>query len=80
MTAAWRETPTPKPVRDGHARLLSPGHHGDAQPGTPVYVRVADVDAVAREFDVAVPEQPAGRDAHLPDPGGNRLGIGTERG
>ncbi|HEX4778675.1 MAG TPA: glyoxalase superfamily protein [Acidimicrobiia bacterium] len=64
-------------TRGGGARLFLSEHRGDAVYGTLVYVRVPDVDAVAREFDAEVVEQPWGREVHLVDPDGNRLRVGT---
>jgi catechol 2,3-dioxygenase-like lactoylglutathione lyase family enzyme len=64
-------------ARDGAARLFLSEHRGDASPDTLVYLRVSDVDAVAKEFSVAVVDQPWGREAHLSDPDSNRLRIGT---
>jgi catechol 2,3-dioxygenase-like lactoylglutathione lyase family enzyme len=64
-------------ARDGTARLFLSEHRGDAQPDTLVYLRVADVDAIAREFDSEIIDQPWGRELHLTDPDGNRLRVGT---
>jgi catechol 2,3-dioxygenase-like lactoylglutathione lyase family enzyme len=64
-------------ARDGTARLFLSEHRGDAQPDTLVYLRVADVDAIAREFDSEIIDQPWGREVHLTDPDGNRLRVGT---
>lgn len=52
-------------------------HRGDARPDTLVYLRVDDVDDVAAEFDVAIQDQPWGREAHLVDPDGNRLRVAS---
>ena len=64
-------------AKDGAARIFLSEHRGDARPDTLVYLRVADVDAVAAEFGVAVLDQPWAREVHLTDPDGNRLRIGT---
>jgi catechol 2,3-dioxygenase-like lactoylglutathione lyase family enzyme len=64
-------------ARDGTARLFLSEHRGDAQPDTLVYLRVADVDAIAREFDSEIIDQPWGREVHLTDPDGNRVRVGT---
>ena len=61
----------------GSIRLFLSEHEGDAHPDTLVYLRVADVDAIAGEFDVDVEEQPWAREIELRDPDGNRLRIGT---
>jgi catechol 2,3-dioxygenase-like lactoylglutathione lyase family enzyme len=52
-------------------------HTGDAPPRSVAYFFVADVDAVAEAFGVAVETQPWGREIELTDPDGNRLRIGT---
>jgi hypothetical protein len=62
-------------VREG-IRLFLSEHAGDAVPHTLVYLRLRDVDAVAREFETEVIDQPWAREVHLIDPGGNRLRIG----
>lgn len=64
-------------ARAGAARLFLSEHKGDARAGTVVYLRVADVDSVAREFQAMVVDQPWGREVHLTDPYGNRLRVGT---
>jgi catechol 2,3-dioxygenase-like lactoylglutathione lyase family enzyme len=61
------------------ARLFLSEHEGDASPDALVYIRLIDVDAVAREFEVVVEHQPWGREVHLADPDGNRLRVGTPR-
>ena len=64
-------------ARGGQARLFLSEHRGDARPDTLVYLRVDDVDDVAAEFDVAIQDQPWGREAHLVDPDGNRLRVAS---
>ncbi|PZT71389.1 VOC family protein [Streptomyces sp. SW4] len=66
-------------VARGRVRLFLSEHTGDARPGTLVYLRVADVDAVAAEFGVPVEEAPWARETELRDPDGNRLRIGTPK-
>ena len=61
--------------RNGASLHLSE-HTGDARPGTLVYLRVDDVDAIAAEFNVEVETQPWAREVQLTDPDGNRLRIG----
>ncbi|MFC9909555.1 glyoxalase superfamily protein [Streptomyces sp. NPDC059862] len=61
----------------GRMRLFLSEHTGDARPDTLVYLRVADVDAVAAEFGVQVADAPWAREIELRDPDGNRLRIGT---
>jgi hypothetical protein len=63
-------------ARSGSARLFLSEHTGDAQPDGLVYLRVGDLDAVAREFDCPVVGQPWGGEVHLVDPDGNRLRLG----
>ncbi len=64
-------------ARHQGARLLLSEHEGDASPDTLVYIRISDVDAVAREFGVEVDQKPWAREVHLTDPDGNRLRVGT---
>ncbi|MFE3203918.1 glyoxalase superfamily protein [Embleya sp. NPDC055664] len=64
-------------VARGDVKLFLSEHTGDATPDTLVYVWVADVDEPAREFGVAVEEQPWAREVHLRDPDGNRLRVAT---
>jgi catechol 2,3-dioxygenase-like lactoylglutathione lyase family enzyme len=64
-------------IAKGKARLFLSEHLGDARPDTLIYVRVADVVAIAREFGVEVEDQPWARECYLSDPDGNRLRIGT---
>jgi len=61
-------------------RLLLSEHEGDARPGTLVYLRVRDVEAIAAEFGVTVEQAPWAREIELSDPDGNRLWIGTPTG
>ncbi|MFF0246557.1 glyoxalase superfamily protein [Streptosporangium sandarakinum] len=63
-------------ARDGMRIFLSE-HEGDARPGTLLYLRVADVDAVAAEFGARARDVPWGREAELRDPDGNRVRVGT---
>ncbi len=64
-------------IARGDARLFLSEHAGDAHPNMLVYMRVADIDAVAAEFGTEVIEQPWAREVALRDPDGNRLRIGT---
>jgi catechol 2,3-dioxygenase-like lactoylglutathione lyase family enzyme len=61
------------------ARVFLSEHEGDARPDTLIYLRVADVDAVAKEFGVESEDMPWAREVHLTDPDGNRLRIGTPK-
>ncbi|WP_028811332.1 glyoxalase superfamily protein [Streptomyces flavidovirens] len=67
-------------VARGPVRLFLSEHEGDARPGTLVYLRVRDVDAVAAEFGVTVEELPWAREVELRDPDDNRLRVGTPAG
>ncbi|MBB1242416.1 VOC family protein [Streptomyces durbertensis] len=64
-------------VARGEVRLFLSEHEGDARPDGLVYLRVRDVDAVAREFGMVVAELPWAREVELRDPDGNRLRVGT---
>jgi hypothetical protein len=64
-------------VARGSMRLFLSEHQGDARPDALIYLRLADVDAIAAEFGVAVEEAPWARELELRDPDGNRLRIGT---
>jgi len=64
-------------VARGPMRLFLSEHQGDARPDALIYLRLADVDAIAAEFGVAVEEAPWARELELRDPDGNRLRIGT---
>ncbi|MEU0517442.1 glyoxalase superfamily protein [Streptosporangium sp. NPDC006007] len=64
-------------VTRGRVRIFLSEHKGDAGPGTLVYLRVRDVDAVSAEFGVRAEEMPWGREIELRDPDGNRLRVGT---
>jgi len=66
-------------ARHQGARLFLSEHEGDALASTLVYVRLADVDAVAAQFGVNIQQQPWGAEVHLTDPDGNRLRVGTPR-
>lgn len=52
-------------------------HAGDAAGPGLIYLWVADVDAVAREFGVAIDEMPWARDCEISDPDGNRVRAAT---
>ncbi|TNM29485.1 glyoxalase superfamily protein [Streptomyces sedi] len=62
-------------VGRGPLRLFLSEHEGDAPAGGLVYLRLADLDAVAEEFGVTPRVQPWGRELELTDPSGNRLRI-----
>ncbi|MGW5641045.1 glyoxalase superfamily protein [Streptomyces sp. NPDC003832] len=64
-------------VARGPVRLFLSEHEGDARPDTLVYLRLADLDAVAAEFGAVPEEAPWGRELELRDPDGNRLRVGA---
>jgi len=64
-------------VARGAMRLFLSEHTGDARPDTLIYLRLRDLDAVAKEFGAAVEQMPWGPEVKLRDPDGNRLRIGT---
>ena len=64
-------------VARGPIKIFLSEHTGDARPDTLVYMRVADVDAVAAEFGARPEDAPWAREIELRDPDGNRLRIGT---
>ena len=67
-------------VARGRVRLYLSEHKGDARPNTLIHLNVADIDAVAEEFGIAVDEEGlAGRECDIEDPDGNRLRIATPR-
>ncbi len=63
----------------GDVALHLSEHVGDATPDTLLYLWVDDVDAVASEFGVAIEEEDWAREAHLTDPDGNRIRVGTRK-
>jgi catechol 2,3-dioxygenase-like lactoylglutathione lyase family enzyme len=64
-------------VARGGMRLFLSEHRGDARPDTLLYLRVANVEAIAAEFEVTPGDAPWAREIELRDPDGNRLRIGT---
>jgi catechol 2,3-dioxygenase-like lactoylglutathione lyase family enzyme len=67
-------------VARARVRLYLSEHKGDARPNTLIHLNVADIDAVAEEFGIAVDEEGlAGRECDLEDPDGNRLRVATPR-
>src|SRR5438477_4815467 len=67
-------------IARGNVRLYLSEHTGDARPDTLIHLYVNDVDAVAREFGVAVGEEGLpGRECALVDPDANRLRVATRR-
>lgn len=66
-------------IARGKLRLFLSEHEGDARPDTLIYVRVGDVSLIAKEFGIAIEDQPWARECHLTDPDGNRLRVGTPK-
>src|SRR5260370_26589343 len=64
-------------VARGRVRLSLSEHPGDARPDTLIYLRLGDLEAIAKEFGAAVEQMPWGREVRLRDPGGNRARIGA---
>jgi catechol 2,3-dioxygenase-like lactoylglutathione lyase family enzyme len=52
-------------------------HTGDARPGTLIYLRVHDLDAIAATLELTIETSPWGRECETSDPDGNRLRLGT---
>lgn len=63
-------------ARRAGSRIFLSEHTGDATPNSLVYLRLDSIEAVAREFDTDIIEQPWGRELHLTDVDGNQLRIG----
>jgi hypothetical protein len=64
-------------IARGWVRLFLSEHTGDARPDTLIYLRLRDLEAIAKEFGVAVEQAPWGPEIELHDLDGNRLRIGT---
>ena len=64
-------------VARGGVRLFLSEHTGDARPDTLIYLRLRDLDAVAKEFGAALEQMPSAAQVQLRDPDGNRLTSGT---
>ncbi|GHH44180.1 hypothetical protein GCM10018773_31380 [Streptomyces candidus] len=64
-------------VARGRVKLFMSEHEGDARPDTLIYLRVREVDSVAREFGVDAQELPWAREVELRDPDGNRVRVAT---
>lgn len=71
--------PTFVSVARGAVRLFLSEHTGDARPDTLIYLRLADLGAIAHEFAAAVEQMPWGPEVSLRDLDGNRLRIGAPR-
>ena len=67
-------------VARGRVRLHLSEHKDDARRNTLIHLYVNDVDAVSKEFGIAVDEDGlAGRECDLQDPDGNSLRVATRR-
>jgi catechol 2,3-dioxygenase-like lactoylglutathione lyase family enzyme len=62
-------------IARGDVRVFLSEHDGDARPDTLIYLRLADLDAIADEFGAAIEQLEWGREVALRDPDGNRLRI-----
>jgi catechol 2,3-dioxygenase-like lactoylglutathione lyase family enzyme len=60
-------------------RLFLSEHMADATPDTLVYLRVKQIEPIAKEFGVQITKQEWADEVHLQDPDGNRLRIGTPK-
>ena len=66
-------------IERGGMKLFLSEHSGDARPDTLLYLAVADIHPVAREFEVEVEEAPWGYEIEIRDPDANRLRIGMPK-
>ena len=66
-------------IERGSMKLFVSEHKGDARPDTLIYLQVADVHPIAKEFAVRVEEAPWGYEIELRDPDTNRLRIGMAK-
>ena len=65
-------------IARGNMRMHLSEHKGDARPGTLLYLRVDDFDALVAALRVtAIDDMPWGRDFEVADLDGNRLRIGS---
>ncbi len=64
-------------LRRGDVYVHLSEHTGDAPTGSLAYFYVADLDAIADEFDEPVTNEPWGREVALTDPFGNRIRVGV---
>src|SRR5215470_13509236 len=64
-------------IARGNVRLFLSEHTGDARPDTLVYLRLRELEEIAKECDAAVEQMPWGPEVRLRDPDGNRLRIGA---
>lgn len=66
-------------LRRGTNAIHLSEHMGDARPNTLMYFYVYDLEAIAREFNTEIEDQPWCREVQLTDPDGNRIRIGERK-
>ena len=66
-------------INRGPMKIFLSEHTGDARPDTLLYLGVADVHSIAKEFGVPVEEAPWGLEIEIRDPDMNRLRIGAPK-
>ncbi len=66
-------------IERGSMKVFLSEHKGDARPDTLIYLQVADVYPIAKEFGVEVEEAPWGFEIEVRDPDENRLRIGMPK-
>ena len=64
-------------IARGPVRLFLSEHTGDARPDTLIYLRLRDLQGVAKEFGAAIEQMPWDRRSGSVTPDGNRLRIGA---
>lgn len=62
-------------IARGRGRIYLSEHDGDGTPGTLIYVRHSELDALAGQLGAEITEVPWGRELKVEDPDGNRLRI-----
>ena len=62
-------------IARGRGRIYLSEHEGDAVPGTLVYIRHSELDALAEQLGQCPTEVPWGRELKVEDLDGNRLRI-----
>lgn len=62
-------------IARGRGRIYLSEHDGDGVPGTLVYIRHSDLDALAEQLGLSPTEVPWGRELKVEDPDGNRVRI-----
>ena len=82
FTAQWMDrtenhVPSVVEIARDSVRMFLSERERDVQPGTLVYLRLHDVEAIAAEFGAVPEDRPWAREIELRDPDGNRIRIGT---